>query len=173
MKWLIHSPKLMNSSKKCLLGLSLCALMLSACNSVTGNYEKGEPITLDQVKLINADAANDGKRFSIVGYGYIPGDITLDGAAQIEIYTEPAGAGDYIIALPIYFGEGKNDFYIPDEFGDEDLVLYDNDGQAIAYNEAAEFSFEVDLQTDRERMTLGDQLVYFGAPEKVRIDRVE
>lgn len=163
----------MKFSKLSLLSLGASALLFSACSILGGNLEKGELISPDAVSSLNADEANDGKRVAVEGYPFIKGDITIDGDTSIDIYTEPAGAGTYITYLPMRFGEGKNTFYVPEEFTDADLVLYDNEGAAIAYDEKVLFSFQMDLQTDRERMTLGDQLVYYGMPEKVRIDRAE
>lgn len=146
----------MNFSQKSFLGLSLSAVLLTAC-SFGGNLEQGELVSGDAI----ATEANDGKRIAVEGYPYIAGDVTLDGTTSIDIYTEPAGEGEWLIALPIFYGEegSKNTFYIPDEFSDEDVVLYDNEGNAIAYDEAAMFSFNYNLGTN------------YGS--KVRIDLAE
>jgi hypothetical protein len=160
----------MATSKLLLFLLGTSLFVLPAC----GTLEKGDPI--DDLYSLYTDAENDGQRFSIEGYAYIGGDITTDwtgGEVNIEIYSEPLGAGDMLATLPIGFGEGKNEFYVPEEFYMEDLVLYDNEGTALAYDDKAIFSFTLDLQTERERHEVLGELRYFGLPEKVRIDKAE
>ena len=151
-----------------LLGTSL---LFSACGAP---LEKGEPV--QDLYSLYTDPKNDGQRFSIEGYTYIGSDITTDwtgGEVDIAIYSEPNGAGDMLGSLPIGFGEDANEFYVPEEFYMEDLVLYDNDGNPLAYDDKAVFSFTLDLQTDRDQVKIGNQLQYFGLPEDVRIDKAE
>jgi hypothetical protein len=145
--------------------------------SCISNLEKGKVITLADYSTLIEDKNNDNLRFSFIGYPNIDDDITIgfNKPVYFSVYSKPAGQGDLIMAqvLPIGYGKGKNKFTVPKEFTMEDLVIYDNEGNALSYDTKMQFSFTLDLQTNRERSKQGDRLVYFHTLGKVRIDKAE
>lgn len=172
----------MKTKSIAIMGLSL--FLLTACG---GNNEKGKEISGEDFKRLFENKDNDNKRFAITGYPFVGGDIEvgLKKQTSLEIYTEPNGKGERITTLPVDFGEGKNEFSIPENFTSEDLKIYDNDGNELSYKDKATFSFTLDLQTERKRnesfyfkKVAGSRIpekvntrVYFHMEKDVRIDK--
>lgn len=155
----------------------ISAIMLVLTNSCSLSPEKGKVISFEEYQSVVEDENNDNQRFSFVGYPNIDGDITtgFNKPVMFSVYSEPGGEGDLIMAevLPIVYGKGKNKFTVPEEFTIQDLVMYDNEGNALSYDTKMQFSFTLDLQTNRERSKQGDRMVYFHTLGNVRIDKAE
>lgn len=158
--------------KKAVFGLvALSLVSLSACAPL----EQGELIDPAAVSGLNVDANNDEKRFMVKGYPYAGGDVYIGREYSMPIYTGPNGEGVHFASLPVNWGQGKNDFYVPDNFTTEDIVIYDNEGVAHSYNEELYFSFTIDLKTERAKTVhpITKEESYFYAYEGVRIDPVK
>jgi hypothetical protein len=160
-------------------------LVMTSCNSSGGNYEKGKLVSPDELSTLEADKANKGVRFSIVGYPAVNGDIAT-GANKtpvLRVNTEPNGAGTMIISFALDMGKGRNKFYVPEEFTMKDIQVFDNEGKSHSSDEKMQFSFTLNLQTDQERIHRTDikivdgrlqsneKLVYLARLEDIRIDK--
>jgi hypothetical protein len=154
----------------------LMVLVLASCSQ---NRDKGQIVTIDQLNELGVNKENSGKRFSIVGHPFIDRDITVRALGNksqlpyINFYEQPNGQGKMIGSFPIENGKGKNEFYAPEAFTMDDVVFYDNDGKELKHTDKMQLSFTMDLQTERERMKLGDKMVYFGGPIDIRIDKAQ
>lgn len=155
-----------------------------SCGKSAG--EKGTLIAAEAYASLRADEHNNGKRFSIVGYPALDGDITTGGnrTTLLNIYTEPEGKGRFIASLPVALGEGHNEFHVPEAFTIKDIAVYDNGGKKHAYTDKLQFSFTLVLRTKQARIKTPsikivdgkilreDHMLYGGSTENVRIDPV-
>lgn len=161
--------------KKILFGLLVFPL-LSSCLQ---HREKGKLVTEEDFLALGELKANDGKRFAIVGYPYIDGDIKLTGGFSnssfplIGFYNKPEGKGIMIGSFPISHGKGNNQFFAPDNFTNASVLFYDNDGNPIKSSEKMQISFTMELKTHRERVKIHNRYLFFGGPEDIRIDPAE
>lgn len=162
--------------KKTLL-IALASAMLIAC---TKNNEKGTLVSKEQYEALNQVKENNGKRFAIVGYPFIDGDIEVKGPMAndsqlpyIKFYEQPEGQGKLIASLPIANGKGKNEFDAPATFTMADVVFYDNEGKPLKHTDKMEVSFTMDLQVDRSPTTMGGKTVYYGGAADTRIDKAK
>lgn len=142
------------------------AMWQKGYNPFAGSGEMGTVVTAEQLNEMEKDVANDGKRVALIGTAYIPWDITIK-PFETNYLTINSPEGKTITALPLYFGESKNTFFVPDTFGDEDVVVYDNDGNKHAYNDNVQFSFTMNLQ---DKMPGSDENSWLY--DTVRIDSV-
>ena len=160
--------------KKMLL-IAIASAMLISCGK---EKEKGKVVNFEQYQALNQTEENNGKRFAIVGYPFIDGDIEVGGPLandsqlpQIAFYEEPAGKGKMIALLPMGNGKGKNEFDAPETFTMDQVVFYDNEGKPLKYTDKMQVSFTLDLQVDRSKTTINDKSVYYGGPSETRIDK--
>lgn len=131
----------------------LILLSLTACK----DNSKGTQVDVDTAKKLPFDAANDGKRFTVVGYPSISSDIWSSGRSptvSVNIKTEPGGEGDTVMSVEMPLGSGADKVSVPDTFGPEDIVVYDHDGTAQAYDKKIAVSFTLDLDTDQPPMNM-------------------
>jgi hypothetical protein len=164
--------------------LFVIAFLVLACS----RDEKG--VAIDAVKFDNlmSDPANAGKRYSIIGYPSVKGNIRVGAnqAGSLFITSEPNGEGESIALLSLRLGTGKNEMYIPDRFTNADLKVYDNAGSAVTTNDKIQVSFTVDMDVKREPITIPETEVvnnaiqsksvtqYFGqGPVNFRVDKAE
>ena len=130
------------------------ALALAGCKA---NLEKGQLIDPLQNQLLRmeADKANKGKRVSVVGYPAFNSDIKvgIHDEPVLNINSEPDGQGRFLVSFPIPFGKTANHVHVPEVFSPRDILLYDNEGKKHPYNEKMQFSFTLDMQPDRPRIT--------------------
>lgn len=160
------------------LALGVMAATFVACKSE--NLDKGVPVDLASFRSLGEKKENDGKRFSIQGYPFISGDITVRngiGSAKqypyINFYDQPNGKGILIGSFPIENGSGPDQFDAPESFTMDEVTFQDHGGAKMKHTQKMSVSFTLELQTDRERTKSGDKMVYFGGPEAVRLDRAE
>lgn len=163
-----------NKMKKMLL-IALASAMLISCSQ---NKEKGQVVTFEEYHALNQKEENNEKRFAIVGYPFIGGDITVRGNAtnesqlpQISFYEQPEGKGKMLATLPMENGKGSNEFDAPSTFTMDQVVFYDNDGKPLKHTDKMEVSFTLALQVDRGKTTINDKSVYYGGPTETRIDK--
>ena len=139
--------------------------------------EKGQIVSNDAYPDLTTNKDNDNKRFAIVGYPFIDGDISVrpmggeTSYPSINFHTEPNGKGSVISFFPIKPGEGPNSFHTPANFTMADVVFYDNEGKPLKSTDKMQVSFTLDLQTDRPRLKLGDRMTYYYSTKSVRIDK--
>ena len=164
-------------------------LLLISLLALTGckNTSKGTPLDVEAAKTIAFDKANDGKRYTIVGYPSISSDVWSTSGRQntvsVNFMTEPGGEGETVLALAVPLCTGSDCVHVPDSFGPEDLVLYDHGGNKLDYDAKAAVSFTLDLITDKEPMnatvwgkdekgrpTTRPGKMYFHSHEDIRID---
>lgn len=160
--------------------------LLGGCGH--GHLTKGKlvnPLNNELVKL-ETDKSNKGKRVSVAGYPAFTGDIKagMNDDPVISVYTEPDGKGRLVSSFPVRYGKSANEVHVPKAFTNRDIVLYDNEGKSHPYNERMQFSFTLDMQLDRPRITnylLDDkgipllrqgQLVYPTYLKDIRIDKI-
>ncbi len=106
-----------------------------------GSGEVGTEITVDKFQELKKKKDSDGKRYSIIGHANISNsNITRVIGRPLKIIFKDVN-NNYIEHFELYFGEDKNEFYIPNEFTPEDLVLFDNEGNKHTYNENVRLSF--------------------------------
>ncbi|SDF54768.1 hypothetical protein [Cellulophaga baltica] len=106
-----------------------------------GSSEIGTEITVSEFNQLKKQKDSDGKRYSIIGHASISNsDITRVIGRPLKIIFKDAD-NNYIERFELYLGEGKNEFYLPNKFTPEDLVLFDNEGNKHAYNENVRLSF--------------------------------
>ncbi|RZL38227.1 MAG: hypothetical protein EOO96_03375 [Pedobacter sp.] len=160
---------------KKMLFIALASAMLISCSQ---NKEKGKVVTFEEYHALNQKEENNGKRFAIVGYPFVDGDITVKSTLSndsqlphIAFYDEPGGKGKMIASLPMANGKGKNEFDAPGTFTMDQVVFYDNEGKPLKYTDKMEVSFTMDLQVDRSKTTMNDKSVYYGGPSETRIDK--
>ena len=160
--------------KKMLLAFVTAAVLVS-CGQ---NNEKGQVVNTEKFRALNELKENNGKRFAIVGYPFIDGDLTVRGKfadesqlPQIGFYEQPGGKGSLISSFPMSNGKGKNEFDAPETFTMEDVVFYDNEGKPLKYTDKMQVSFTMKLQVDRSKTKINDKSVYYGGPGDVRIDK--
>lgn len=155
------------------------ALLLASCNidfsSGDKPLEKGTPVAADETAIDNAnkDKNNDGKRFSVTGYPSLSNFNVIVGKGRtlsVHITTEPEGKGKFITSVNMPYGQKANRLYIPEQFTNKDVVVYDNEGNKHAYTEKMTFSYTLDLQVERGQLSKGD---YFNSKEEVRVDKAE
>lgn len=147
----------MNCKNLAFAAIAFTVFTLStSCNSGGGNRTKGEVVNPlnNELLQLKTDKKNDGKRVAVVGYAAFTGDIQVGGSMgpAIKIYSEPGAKGRFLVSFTLPFGEEANNVYVPEEFTAKDLVIYDNEGKAHKFNEKMQFSFTLDLQTDRPRL---------------------
>jgi hypothetical protein len=166
------------------LSLSLLVFLFSNC----GNNEKGEVITAQKFDSLKMDPSNDGKRYSLIGYPSVKGDITVfaENEGSMFLTSEPNGEGETIALINLKMGTGSNEMYIPDKFTNDDLRVYDNEGNELTTKDKIQVSFTVDMDTKREpvsqiktsvegtKVTTKQVMEYYGqGPTDFRIDKVE
>lgn len=106
-----------------------------------GTGEVGTEISLTKFQELKKQKDSDGKRYSIIGHATISNsDITRVIGRPLKIIFNDAD-NNYIERFELYLGEGNNEFYLPNEFTPEDLVLFDNEGNKHTYNENVRLSF--------------------------------
>ncbi len=142
------------------------AMWQKGYNPFAGSGDIGTVVTLEQLQEMQKDVNNDKKRVAVIGTTYVPWDITIS-PLEANYLMIRSSEGKSIVGLPLYFGEWKNNFFLPDTFGDEDLAIYDNNGTKHAYNENVQFSFTMHLQ-DRAGDPGENSWLY----DQVRIDPV-
>lgn len=164
--------------------LCFCVFIVCSCQ----NNEKG--IVIDTVKFnaLMTDPSNAGKRFSLIGYPSVKGDIRVGASYEGSLFltSEPDGRGESIALLDVKLGKDKNEIYVPDKFTNADLIVYDNEGGVLTTNDKIQVSFTVDMDTKRSPITRTKTEVvgtaiqsnevteYFGqGAVDIRIDRVD
>ena len=157
--------------------VAIASAILVSCSQ---NKEKGQVVNFEQYQALNQVKENNGKRFAIVGYPFIDGDITVRGGVsndsqlpQIGFYEAPGGKGKMLALMPIANGTGKNEFDAPETFTMDQVVFYDNEGKPLKYTDKMEVSFTMDLQVDRGKTTFNDRSVYYDGPSETRIDKAK
>ena len=165
----------MKNKMKKMLFIAIASAMLVSCSQ---NKEKGTLVNFDQYHALNEVKENNGKRFAIVGYPFIDGDITVRGGVSnesqlphISFYEQPEGKGKMLASLPISNGKGKNEFDAPATFTMADVVFYDNEGKPLKHTDKMEVSFTMDLQVDRSTTVINGKTVYYGGATETRIDK--
>ncbi len=165
------------------LGL-LCIAFIS-CNS--GSNEIGTVIDAKQFEELHSNKENDGKRLSVIGYPNIGTDLTIgrDGRGHFTLFSEPDAKGNVIGLIRVEMGTDKNEMYVPDNFTMEDLVIHDNEGNELTYQDKIQVSFTVDLDTNRDpfetsklvkdetgKLVSKKMMKYYGqGPVNIRIDK--
>ncbi|WP_162923607.1 hypothetical protein [Arachidicoccus soli] len=143
--------------KNTIIGLiaSTTILFNSSCTGGSQNLSKGKVIDPLQNELIKleTDKSNNSKRFSVLGYPAFNADIKAgyNDDPVINIYSEPNGQGRLLNSFPIHIGKNANEIYVPKEFSNQDIVVYDNEGKSHKYDEKMQFSFSMDMQLNRPR----------------------
>ncbi len=117
-------------------------------NPFVGSGDKGVVVTPEQFANFKKDKSNDGKRVALIGRAEANGDITYILGRPIRLPFVDADK-NLIEFFEFELKEnGKNCCYIPTEFKSEDLVLYDNEGKAHAYDEQVVVSFTMERITE-------------------------
>lgn len=119
----------------------------SGYNPLKGSGEIGEIVSPQAYEELLKQKSSDGKRVAIIARGSISNsDISMRIGAPVDIIFSGLDAKASAIGLfPIPFGkDDNNSCYIPSEFTPEDLVLYDNEGNALPYGEAVTLSFTLE-----------------------------
>ncbi|WKB81762.1 hypothetical protein QYR09_01690 [Cellulophaga lytica] len=127
-----------------LIAISVIALLFNQFKDdvlFQGTDEIGTEISINKFHELKKQKDSDGKRYSIIGHTTISNsDITRVIGRPLKIIFNDAD-NNYIERFELYFGEGNNEFYLPNEFTPEDLVLFDNEGNKHTYNENVRLSF--------------------------------
>ena len=131
---------------------TLSLIVISFLFTNCGSNEKGEVITAQKFDSLMTDPSNADKRYSIIGYPSVKGDITVfaENEGSMFLTSEPNGEGETIALISLKMGTGSNDMYIPDKFTNNDLRVYDNDGNELTTKDKIRVSFTVDMDTKRE-----------------------
>ena len=119
----------------------------SGYNPFKGSGEIGEIVSPKAYEELLKQKSSDGKRVAIIARGSISNsDLSRRIGAPLDVIFTGTDAEANVIGLfPIPFGkDDKNSCYIPNAFTPEDLVLYDNEGTALAYGEEVTLSFTLE-----------------------------
>lgn len=167
----------MNKTVKYIGGFILVALFFLFQNGSSlfqGAGEKGEIITIEKYKELKKQTSSDGKRIAIIGRASVSNsDITRRFGAPLDLMFDTP-EGDFVEHIPFPFGkEEKNSCYLPNSFTPEDLVLYDNEGNAHKYNENVMVSFTLERITNAIPEKNPKTNEYVWRIEQVRIDPVK
>lgn len=130
----------------------LAAIALTSCG---GSNEPATAINAEQFDQLRENKENAGKRFSVTGYPYLSGDVTVGNNMNIsvELYTEPKGEGELLGSFKLGYKDRKNGMYVPDEFTAEDLQIFDNEGKSSGINDKITISFTMKLDVKRAPIT--------------------
>lgn len=138
---------------KLLFSTGCIAIALNSCG--TGGNEPSTAINAEQFDQLRENKENAGKRFSITGYPYLKGDVTVGSNMNIsvQLYSEPKGEGEFIGSVRLGYKDQKNGMYVPDEFTPEDLQIFDNAGKPSGINDKITVSFTMKLDVKRAPIT--------------------
>lgn len=154
------------------LGITIIACWLIGCNSTSAPGEKGEIITTTQFKELKKQKSSDGKRIAVIGKVTVANSNLTRKLGSATSMTVDDRDDKLIDFFNLNYGQDKNEFYLPAEFTPKDLKVYDNDGNAHAYNEPVQISFTMKRKTEVRPEQNEQTGEYFWEYEKIRIDTV-
>ncbi|WP_271406822.1 hypothetical protein [Tenacibaculum soleae] len=127
-----------------IIAISILVLLYNQFKDGTlfkGTGEVGTEISLTKFQELKKQKDSDGKRYSIIGHASISNsNITRVIGRPLKIMFKDVD-NNYIERFELYLGEDKNEFYLPNEFTPQDLVLFDNEGSKHLYNKNVRISF--------------------------------
>ncbi len=135
--------------------------------------EKGGIISREQYTNLKKDTSSDDKRVAFIGRVKANTRITYKIGRPVELPVVDS-ADDLIEHIPFTLKKGgKNSFYVPAEFSEKDLVLYDNDGNPHAYDETVMVSFTMERIKDAIPEQNPQTGEYAWRCKLIRIDPIE
>ncbi len=122
----------------------ICIYFYYGDNPFQNSLEKGVIINYEQYVNLKKDKSSDGKRVALVGYAIAHSNITYIIGRPIELPFVDS-TNKVLEYIPFELKkDGKNSFYIPSEFTEKDLMIYDNNGNPHTYDEKVIVSFTME-----------------------------
>jgi hypothetical protein len=112
--------------KTAFLGLIATLAVFSSCGG-----DSTPPIAFDKYQH---SYQNEGQAVILEGY-LSPGSFSMvrDHEISVGLYSSPAGSGEKLATISMEFGKRANRIYMPEKYSDDDVEIYDSDGQKHDY----------------------------------------
>ena len=156
-------------------GLTLLAIIAiimwqTGYNPFAGAGKMGAVVNAGELKALKRAKESDGKRVAILGHATVSNsNLTRVIGRPTSIMVE-SPSGEAIDFVDFSYGQGANEYFLPETFTSEDLKLYDNDKREHAGKEDVRISFTMKRVAEAEpeiNPTTGE---YAWRYEQVRID---
>ncbi len=142
-------------------------------NPFQKSLKQGAIMTSEQYQELKKDKSSDGKRIAFIGRIQLDTSFTYKFGRPVVLPLIDANH-DAFEHIPFDLAkDDKNSIYVPSEFTEKNLIIYDNEGKAHSYDEEVMVSFTMERITEAIPEQNPNTGEYAWRCKLIRIDPVE